>query len=196
MSRPALKSGNVSRPPSRIRAMPPPPARRGTSTLRANSVTPSLNGRAASPADSMASSRIKSPNGSIAGSIAGSKRKEREFDHEPYYGETNINVFVRCRGRNEREVKENSGVVITTDGVKGKTVEISMGQNALSNKTYTFDKVFSPAADQTMIFDEVVTPILDEVGELKSINVVEADSIPGSPRLQLHNLRIRANGYW
>jgi kinesin family protein 11 len=38
-----------------------------------------------------------------------------------------------------------------------------MGPSALSNKTYHFDKVFSPAADQIMIFDEVVAPILDEV---------------------------------
>jgi kinesin family protein 11 len=55
-------------------------------------------------------------------------------------------------------------VVVTTDGVKGKSVELSMGPSALSNKTYHFDKVFSPAADQTMIYDDVVTPILDEVG--------------------------------
>jgi kinesin family protein 11 len=72
-------------------------------------------------------------------------------------------VVVRCRGRNEREVRENSGVVLSTNGVKGNTVELSMGPSALSNKTYHFDKVFSPAADQSMIYDDVVTPILDEV---------------------------------
>lgn len=91
------------------------------------------------------------------------KRKERHFDAEE--GEsTNINVVVRCRGRNEREVKENSAVVVETNGTKGNTVELSMGPNALSNKTYNFDRVFSPAADQSMLFDEVVKPILDEVG--------------------------------
>jgi kinesin family protein 11 len=77
--------------------------------------------------------------------------------------ETNINVVVRCRGRNEREVKENSGVVLSTNGVRGNTVELSMGPSALSNKTYHFDKVFSPAADQAMIYDDVVQPIIDEV---------------------------------
>jgi len=91
------------------------------------------------------------------------KRKERDFDDDDYSVETNINVVVRCRGRNDREVKENSGVVVSTDGVKGRTVELSMGPSALSNKTYHFDKVFSPAADQIMIFDAVVAPILDEV---------------------------------
>lgn len=77
--------------------------------------------------------------------------------------ETNINVVVRCRGRNDREVRENSGVVVSTEGVKGKKVELSMGPSALSNKTYQFDRVFSPAADQAMIFEGVVEPILDEV---------------------------------
>ena len=38
-----------------------------------------------------------------------------------------------------------------------------MGASALSNKTYAFDKVFSPAADQGIVFEEVVSPILDEV---------------------------------
>ena len=65
--------------------------------------------------------------------------------------------------RNDREVRENSGVVVSTNGIKSSTVELSMGPNALSNKTYQFDKVFSPAADQNMVFDEVVSPILDEV---------------------------------
>jgi kinesin family protein 11 len=89
------------------------------------------------------------------------KRKEREFEADGE--ETNINVVVRCRGRNDREVRENSGVVVSTNGIKGSTVDLSMGPSALSNKTYQFDKVFSPAADQGMIFDEVVLPILNEV---------------------------------
>jgi kinesin family protein 11 len=93
---------------------------------------------------------------------AGLKRKDREFDHDT--GEdTNIHVVVRCRGRNDREIKENSGVVVSTEGVKGKTVELSMGPNALGNKTYHFDKVFSPAADQAIIYEDVVIPILNEV---------------------------------
>jgi kinesin family protein 11 len=82
--------------------------------------------------------------------------------------ETNINVVVRCRGRNDREVRENSGVVVSTNGVKGTQVELSMGPSAVSNKTYQFDKVFSPAADQNMVYDEVVAPILDEVSRGKS----------------------------
>jgi kinesin family member 11 len=151
----------MSRPPSRIRGNMAPPPRR-TTALRATSITPALTGRS-------------SPSGSVS-SIAGVKRKERDFDPdsstasalEGHDSTTNINVFVRCRGRNEREIRENSGVVVNTDGVKGTTVELSMGSSTLSNKTYHFDRVFSPAADQIMIFDEVLKPILDDVRNCNS----------------------------
>ncbi|KAI1751835.1 P-loop containing nucleoside triphosphate hydrolase protein [Xylaria castorea] len=92
----------------------------------------------------------------------GIKRKERDFEVESVQ-ETNINVVVRCRGRNEREVRESSAVVVSTDAGQGKTVELSMGPSALSNKTYNFDRVFSPAADQNVIYDDVVKPILEEM---------------------------------
>jgi kinesin family member 11 len=133
--------------PTRKNSMRPPPS-------RAQSVAPPSRSGAISPAESIASIATTAPNGT--------KRKERDYEHDGGE-ETNINVVVRCRGRNEREVRENSGVVLSTDGVKGKIVELSMGPSALSNKTYHFDKVFSPAADQSMIYDDVVTPILDEV---------------------------------
>ncbi|KAG8625495.1 hypothetical protein KVT40_007246 [Elsinoe batatas] len=117
--------------------MRPPPS-------RANTATPTF-GRA-SPADTTTTSvPTKSPARSVSG---GTKRKERDFEAEE---ETNINVVVRCRGRNDREVRENSGVVVSTSGVKGSKVDLSMGPSALSNKTYNFDKVFSPAADQEMV---------------------------------------------
>ncbi|KAF2484122.1 P-loop containing nucleoside triphosphate hydrolase protein [Neohortaea acidophila] len=130
-----------------INSMRPPPVRPGAS--RAQSATPTLTGRA-SPADSL---KVRTPKRKPANEV------EQDIGGE----ETNINVVVRCRGRNDREVRENSGVVVSTDGVKGKKVELSMGPSALSNKTYSFDKVFSPAADQGIIFQEVVSPILDEV---------------------------------
>ncbi|USW48782.1 Putative kinesin motor domain, kinesin-associated microtubule-binding domain-containing protein [Septoria linicola] len=118
---------------------------------RAATATPIMTGRV-SPAESVASSRNRTP-----------KRKAPAAPEPEVGEETNINVVVRCRGRNDREVKENSGVVVSTDGIKGKKVELSMGPSALSNKAYQFDKVFSPASDQGMVFEEVVAPILDEV---------------------------------
>lgn len=96
-------------------------------------------------------------------SSAAGKRKEKDFERE-INEDTSIHVVVRCRGRSDREIKENNGVVLSTpEGVKGKTLDLSMGPNAVSNKTYAFDKVFSPAADQTMIYEDVVVPVLDEV---------------------------------
>ncbi|KAI0474038.1 kinesin-domain-containing protein [Xylariaceae sp. FL0804] len=135
-------------------AMRPPASR--TSSLRYplhHSVSASRIDRttAPSPADSLASA-----------TTTGTKRKERDFDVDGIE-ETNINVVVRCRGRNEREVRENSAVVVSTEGVKGKNVDLSMGPNALSNKSYNFDRVFSQAADQSMIYDDVIKPILEEM---------------------------------
>ena len=180
---------NFQRPLQRSRAMAPPTSTAPRRPLnRANTATPSFGGRA-SPADSVASSRVRSP-----GSQVGGKRKERDFDHDSGEG-ANINVVVRCRGRNDREVRENSGVVVRTDGLKGTSVELSMGPSALSNKTYTFDKVFSPAADQIMVFDEVVAPILDEVCRTMNTHVALLTTI-GTIRIQLHDLRIRTDRYW
>lgn len=140
--------------PARKNSMRPPP--RPSSARAASAAPPSRIDRsgAISPTNSVVS---------VATTVGGTKRKERDFERDDE--ETNINVVVRCRGRNEREVRENSGVVVSTEGgVKGTSLQLSMGPSALSNKTYQFDKVFSSAADQAMIYDDVVTPILDEVG--------------------------------
>ncbi|KPM43713.1 Kinesin-like protein bimC [Neonectria ditissima] len=92
----------------------------------------------------------------------GTKRKKRDFDSDEGGEGTNIRVVVRCRGRNEREVRENSAVAVNTDGVRGKQVELRMRADILNNKTYDFDRVFSQAADQSMVFDDTAKPILDE----------------------------------
>lgn len=143
-----------SAPTSRNTMRPPP----RPSSTRSQSVVP--------PPSRIDRSGAASPAGSTISTATtlhgGTKRKDRDFESDGGE-ETNINVVVRCRGRNEREVRENSGVVLSTNGVKGNTLELSMGPSALSNKTYHFDKVFSSAADQAMIYDDVVAPILDEV---------------------------------
>jgi len=151
--------------PTFIMVIPPrpQPAKRGSMRppARPNAAASTL-GRSESPAESISSgstTRARSPS---APPSAGLKRKERDFDQDAGE-ETNINVVVRCRGRSDREVRENSGVVVSVNGLKGKSVELSMGPSALSNKTYHFDKVFSPAADQAIIFDDVVKPILSEM---------------------------------
>lgn len=171
----------LSRPPAalllRKQSMRPPLTR--PSSTRANSVAPILNPRlqpgALSPTESIASHATSQSTRSPTRTNAGIKRKDRDFDLDAGE-ETNIHVVVRCRGRNDREVRENSGVVVSTEGARGKTVELSMGPSALSNKTYHFDKVFSPAADQAMIYEDVVTPILDEVCRVTLIHEAHTDS--------------------
>lgn len=76
-----------------------------------------------------------------------------------------------------------SPLVVKTDGALGKAVTIETTPSAAASsssaafttasayagagqpntKTYPFDKVFGPAADQTMIFSEVAEGMLDEV---------------------------------
>ncbi|KAI2791950.1 Kinesin-like protein bimC [Penicillium oxalicum] len=132
------------------------PTRRAGSTVPDRQPTPSAFARPTAPS----ATRPQKPNAEQPTPI--SKRKDREFERE-INEDTSIHVVVRCRGRNEREIKENSGVVLSTEGVSGKNVDLSMGPNAVSNKTYAFDKVFSPAADQTIVYEEVVMPILNEM---------------------------------
>ncbi|KAI1068140.1 hypothetical protein LB507_004563 [Fusarium sp. FIESC RH6] len=147
-------------PSSRTSSVRPPSSRPGVRTstrapsTRYGSSLATRNG-AVSPTPSVASTATVN--------TIGNKRKERDFEAEASTEETNIQVVVRCRGRNEREVKENSNVVVTADSVRGKVVELSMGSNALSNRSYNFDRVFSQAADQYMVFDDTVKPILDEM---------------------------------
>ncbi|RHZ53732.1 putative kinesin family protein (BimC) [Aspergillus thermomutatus] len=114
-----------------------------------------IPGKASAPS----ASRLKSP--SDPASIT-AIRNQRDYERE-INEDTSIHVVVRCRGRNDREIKENSGVVVSTEGAKGKTVELSMGPNAVSNKAYTFDKVFSAAADQVTVYEDVVLPIVNEM---------------------------------
>ncbi|KAI1392933.1 kinesin-domain-containing protein [Hypoxylon trugodes] len=136
-----------------------PPSNR-TSSLR----NPVHNHHHAAVASRIARTAAPSPAESMSSiTTTGTKRKERDYEIETGGEETNIDVVVRCRGRNEREVRENSAVVVSTDGAKGKLVELSMGPSALSNKTYNFDRVFSQAADQSMLYDDVVKPILEEM---------------------------------
>ncbi|KAJ5128251.1 hypothetical protein N7526_006417 [Penicillium atrosanguineum] len=131
------------------------PTRRAGSTISERMASPAVTGR---PTTTAATRGIRpSPDQS-----ATAKRKEREYERE-INEDTSIHVVVRCRGRNQREIKENSGVVLSTEGVAGKNVDLSMGPNAISNKTYAFDKVFSPGADQVIVYDEVVVPILNEM---------------------------------
>ncbi|RJE20162.1 kinesin-like protein [Aspergillus sclerotialis] len=74
---------------------------------------------------------------------------------------TAIYVTVRCRSRNEREAEEDRAVILRTDGVKGKTVEVSIA--SLPSKNHSFDRVFSSSADQRMVYEDTVLPMVGEM---------------------------------
>ncbi|KAJ1959103.1 Kinesin- motor protein, partial [Dipsacomyces acuminosporus] len=73
---------------------------------------------------------------------------------------TNIQVVVRCRGKNERERKENSPTVIDVPQIRGKELTV---RGTATTRQYHFDRVFGPQADQELVYREIVSPILDEV---------------------------------
>ncbi|KAJ6496722.1 kinesin 2 [Mycena vitilis] len=85
--------------------------------------------------------------------------------------ETNIQVVVRCRRRSEREIADNSPIIVSSTGAKSKdlSIEAALPQSTLGVvtlppvRTYPFDLVFGPEADQALIYHEVVSPMLDEV---------------------------------
>lgn len=85
--------------------------------------------------------------------------------------ETNIRVIIRCRRRSEREVQENSPIIVTANGRKSQDITIetaapvtSLGVVTLPpTRTYPFDLVFGPEADQSDIYHDVVSPMLAEV---------------------------------
>ncbi|KAH9951942.1 P-loop containing nucleoside triphosphate hydrolase protein [Amylocystis lapponica] len=85
--------------------------------------------------------------------------------------EINIRVVIRCRRRSEREMQENSPIIVSTSGPKGQdiTIETSAPVSSLGvvtlppTRTYPFDSVFGPEADQAMVYHEVVSPMLEEV---------------------------------
>ncbi|KAF5365630.1 hypothetical protein D9758_003326 [Tetrapyrgos nigripes] len=90
--------------------------------------------------------------------------------------ETNIKVVIRCRRRSDREIQDNSPIIVSSEGAKSNQVSIettapvsTFGLVSLPPvRTYPFDLVFGPEADQAMVYHEVVGPMLEDV--LKGYN--------------------------
>ncbi|KAK7054865.1 Kinesin-related motor protein [Paramarasmius palmivorus] len=87
--------------------------------------------------------------------------------------ETNIKVVIRCRRRSEREIQDNSPIIVSSSGAKSSQVSIettapvsTLGLVTLPPvRTYPFDLVFGPEADQSLVYHEVVSPMLEQVLE-------------------------------
>lgn len=88
---------------------------------------------------------------------------------------SNIQVVVRCRGRNEREINAKSQVVIElpseTYSIANPTITINQNQgnqlsqqiaNSNDTKTYNYDQVYGPLADQEIVYNRVVLPLFND----------------------------------
>lgn len=85
-----------------------------------------------------------------------------------------LNLFVSLSrsGRSPKEIAENSPIIVTTSGAVGDSITIETAPltsvvpsltSTPATRTYSFDKVFGPEADQAMVYDTVVKDTLDEV---------------------------------
>ncbi|WVW85300.1 hypothetical protein I302_107338 [Kwoniella bestiolae CBS 10118] len=174
--RPTSTRGGISRtassasismpPPSRIPNRPPSVISQSTASQRDHQ--DGSESRSSSP-----SRRSRKPSGQSV--------KGKEVSNGNDSGEINIQVVVRCRGRSSQEVSSASPIITSTSGAISKAITVETtpltssslasfttaasygGSHQPMTKTYPFDKVFGPEADQTMIFNEVADGMLDEV---------------------------------
>ncbi|OCF35784.1 kinesin family member 11 [Kwoniella heveanensis BCC8398] len=182
--RPTTTRGTISRTASSASMAMPPPSRIPN---RPPSVASNIHKSQSQPANRQgqddgtgSESRPSSPS-RRARFPSGQSVKGKEGARSEGNGEINIQVVVRLRGRSPQEVASASPIITTTSGAVSKAITIETtplpssslasfttassygGPQQPSTKTYPFDKVFGPEADQTMIFNEVADGMLDEV---------------------------------
>ncbi|XP_060209442.1 kinesin-like protein KIN-14Q [Lycium barbarum] len=74
----------------------------------------------------------------------------------------NIRVFCRCRPLNTEE--KAAGASMSIDFEAAKDGELTVKSNGMSKKTFKFDSIFSPQADQAEVFEDtapLATSVLD-----------------------------------
>lgn len=138
---------------------------RASKPLPSSSSTSSSRPRTASSQRSETSTLVEDTREAPQGH-RGSKAQPNKDDNG-----SNIRVVIRCRRRSEREVQENSPIVVTNAGRKSQeiTIETATPVSTLGvvtlppTRTYPFDLVFGPEADQGDIYQDVVAPMLEEV---------------------------------
>ena len=139
----------------------PPPSTRSRSVL-SNSKSSSSSAHRQTQPTATINQDVEAP-----GALPPLKRLKHGHDD----GEINIKVVIRCRRRSEREVDENSPIIVSSSGAKSSevTIETAAPPSTLGivslppTRTYPFDIVFGPEADQALVYQEVVAPMLEEV---------------------------------
>ncbi|KAF9075277.1 P-loop containing nucleoside triphosphate hydrolase protein [Rhodocollybia butyracea] len=119
-----------------------------------------------SKSSSLARSNEEQPEPAVASAVHRSQKLSDEAD-------TNIQVIVRCRRRSEREIQDNSPIIVNSKGAKSNQVSIETTAPTSTLgvvqfppvRTYPFDLVYGPEADQAMIYHDVVSPMLEQVLE-------------------------------
>ncbi|AMD22637.1 HHL133Wp [Eremothecium sinecaudum] len=99
---------------------------------------------------------------STAVSNCSQKRARTSIKSDECGLECNINVYVRCRSRNEREIKEKANVVVSTLGKQGRELVV-MNPTMSNHRTYSFDQVFGAESDQETVFEKVAKSYLYEM---------------------------------
>lgn len=132
-----------------------------------NSKTNVRSSLAATQRSRLSEGQNKKARSSLANATSSSFQKPKQSSNkrqsDANMEESNISVYVRCRSRNDREIKENSGVVVSTMGHMGKEVVLQTGPMSVSNKTYTFDRVFGAESDQDMVYEGIASNVLEEM---------------------------------
>ncbi|KAJ3920283.1 P-loop containing nucleoside triphosphate hydrolase protein [Lentinula edodes] len=111
------------------------------------------------------------PRSVMTKSGSSSRSREEQLEHDD--PDTNIQLIIRCRRRSNRKIQENSPIIVNSKDGESNQVSIqttapgsTLGVITLPPvRTYPFDLVYDPEADQTMIYHDVVGPMLQQVLE-------------------------------
>jgi len=91
--------------------------------------------------------------GNLRGANNGARKKDKQ----------NISVYVRCRPFSEEEKRTGVAKVVTCNHTDVELKERATGSSGQHlTKKFSFDRVFSPAADQIEVYQEVVAPVVKE----------------------------------
>lgn len=76
-----------------------------------------------------------------------------------------VQVMVRCRPLNSKEISDNRKEIVTLDGSSRQVTLRNPKTDAAADdaKQFTFDQVFDQASQQSQVFTLVAQPIIDSV---------------------------------
>ncbi|KAH9326350.1 hypothetical protein KI387_006528, partial [Taxus chinensis] len=77
----------------------------------------------------------------------------------------NVQVILRCRPFSEDELRANVPQVISCHEQRREVTVFQSVASKLTDRTFTFDKVFGPKAQQRNVYDQAIVPIVNEVLE-------------------------------